>query len=47
MKLSGGGGGEDSGLHGVLWRDGHWDGGADSRREGVVLIEVPVAATVH
>lgn len=28
---------ENSGLHGVLWRDGRWDAGADSRREGVVL----------
>ncbi|HUH10965.1 MAG TPA: gamma-glutamyltransferase, partial [Brevundimonas sp.] len=26
---------ENSGLHGALWRDGRWDGGADSRREGV------------
>jgi gamma-glutamyltranspeptidase/glutathione hydrolase len=33
------GSGEDSGIHGVLWRNGRWDGGADSRREGVVLIE--------
>jgi gamma-glutamyltranspeptidase/glutathione hydrolase len=31
------GSGEDSGLHGVLWRGGRWDVGADSRREGVVL----------
>ncbi|WP_240623174.1 gamma-glutamyltransferase family protein [Brevundimonas lutea] len=28
---------ENSGLHGVLWRDGRWTGGADRRREGVVL----------
>jgi len=28
---------ENSGLHGVLWRDGRWDAGADPRREGVVL----------
>ena len=28
--------GEDSGLHGVLIRDGRLDGGADPRREGVV-----------
>lgn len=26
---------ENSGLHGILWRDGHWDSGADNRREGV------------
>lgn len=26
---------EGSGLHGGLWRDGAWDGGADTRREGV------------
>jgi gamma-glutamyltranspeptidase/glutathione hydrolase len=26
---------ENSGLHGVIWRDGRWDGGADPRREGV------------
>jgi gamma-glutamyltranspeptidase / glutathione hydrolase len=31
--------GEDSGLHGVFWRDGTLQGGADPRREGVVLIE--------
>lgn len=31
--------GEDSGLHGVIWRNGRLDGGADPRREGVVLIE--------
>ena len=29
--------GEDSGLHGVMLRDGRLDGGADPRREGVVL----------
>ena len=29
--------GEDSGLTGVLIRDGRVDGGADPRREGVVL----------
>ena len=29
--------GEDSGLTGVMMRDGHVDGGADPRREGVVL----------
>ncbi|MEH6664632.1 MAG: gamma-glutamyltransferase family protein [Brevundimonas sp.] len=28
---------ENSGLHGVLWRDGRWDAGADPRREGVVV----------
>lgn len=26
---------ENSGLHGILWRNGRWDSGADSRREGV------------
>ncbi len=31
--------GEDSGIQGVLWRNGRWDGGADSRRDGVVLVE--------
>ncbi len=31
--------GEDSGIQGVLWRNGQWDGGADSRRDGVVLVE--------
>jgi gamma-glutamyltranspeptidase/glutathione hydrolase len=30
--------GEDSGVHGVLIRDGRIDGGADPRREGVVLV---------
>jgi len=30
--------GEDSGVHAVLIRDGRIDGGADPRREGVVLI---------
>ena len=30
---------ETSGLHGGVWRDGRWDGGADRRREGVVLID--------
>jgi gamma-glutamyltranspeptidase/glutathione hydrolase len=29
--------GEDSGVHGVLIRDGRVDGGYDPRREGVVL----------
>lgn len=38
------GGGEDSGLHGVLWRNGQWEGGADSRREGRVMTAPPVAA---
>ena len=32
------GAGEDSGVHGVLLRAGRADGGADPRREGVVLI---------
>jgi len=31
--------GEDSGLHGVILRNGRIEGGADPRREGVVLIE--------
>ncbi|MEP9402829.1 gamma-glutamyltransferase [Sphingomonas sp. VNH70] len=31
--------GEDSGLHGVIVRDGRIDGGYDPRREGVVLVE--------
>jgi gamma-glutamyltranspeptidase / glutathione hydrolase len=31
--------GEDSGIHGVFLRAGGLDGGADPRREGVVLIE--------
>ena len=30
---------ENSGLHGGVWRDGRWDGGADDRREGVVRTE--------
>jgi gamma-glutamyltranspeptidase/glutathione hydrolase len=30
--------GEDSGVHGVLIRDGRVDGGFDPRREGVVLV---------
>lgn len=33
--------GEDSGVHGVLIRDGEVDGGADPRREGVVLVGEP------
>jgi gamma-glutamyltranspeptidase/glutathione hydrolase len=33
--------GEDSGVHGVLIRDGQVDGGADPRREGVVLVLPP------
>ncbi len=32
------GSGEDSGLHGFIWRGGKWDAGADSRRDGVVRI---------
>ncbi|WP_284878078.1 gamma-glutamyltransferase family protein [Brevundimonas sp. MEB006b] len=31
---------ETSGLHGAIWRDGRWDGGADPRREGVALSEI-------
>ena len=31
---------ETSGLHGLIWREGRgWDGGADPRREGVVLYD--------
>ncbi|ESQ80114.1 gamma-glutamyltransferase [Asticcacaulis sp. YBE204] len=30
--------GENSGLHGVMFREGKIDGGADPRREGVVLV---------
>lgn len=33
--------GEDSGIQGVLIRDGHVDGGYDPRREGVVLLLKP------
>lgn len=33
--------GEDSGVHGVLIRDGKVDGGYDPRREGVVLVGTP------
>jgi gamma-glutamyltranspeptidase/glutathione hydrolase len=33
--------GEDSGVHGVLIRDGQVDGGYDPRREGVVLLLGP------
>lgn len=32
------GSGEDSGLHGVLIRDGSFDGGADPRRDGVARV---------
>ncbi len=31
---------ETSGLHGAIWRNGRWDGGADPRREGVAASEV-------
>ena len=31
--------GEDSGVQGVLVRDGRIDGGYDPRREGVVLVD--------
>jgi gamma-glutamyltranspeptidase/glutathione hydrolase len=41
------GSGEDSGIHGVIWRNGYWDGGADSRREGVVRIEQRGNVLVH
>ena len=32
---------ETSGLHGAIWRDGRWDGGADPRREGVAVSAAP------
>ncbi|WP_191553785.1 gamma-glutamyltransferase family protein [Brevundimonas aurantiaca] len=32
---------ETSGLHGAMWRDGRWDGGADPRRGGVAGAEAP------
>ncbi len=40
------GSGEDSGLHGVLIRDGRFDGGADPRRDGVArVVTLPPADT--
>lgn len=33
------GSGEDSGIHGIFWRNGNWEAGADSRRDGAVMIE--------
>lgn len=30
---------ETSGLHGAVWRNGRWDGGADTRREGVARMQ--------
>ena len=36
------GSGEDSGLHGFIWRNNAWDAGADKRRDGTVLIEEAV-----
>ena len=33
------GAGEDSGIHGVLYRNGRLEAGADPRREGVALVE--------
>lgn len=33
---------ENSGLHGGVWRDGRWDGGADDRREGIVAVDPAV-----
>ena len=36
--------GEDSGVHGVMIRDGRVDGGYDPRREGVVLLLLPTAS---
>jgi gamma-glutamyltranspeptidase/glutathione hydrolase len=33
---------ENSGLHGGLWHEGRWDGGADDRREGMVATADPV-----
>ncbi|MDF7773696.1 gamma-glutamyltransferase family protein [Sphingomonas sp. AOB5] len=31
--------GEDSGLHGMMWRNGRFDGGYDPRREGRAIVE--------
>ncbi len=42
-----GGEGEDSGVHGVLLRDGRVDGGYDPRREGRVLVMPAVAAVAR
>lgn len=39
--------GEDSGVHGVIVRDGVIDGGYDPRREGRVLIEAAPASAVR
>lgn len=33
------GSGEDSGLHGFIWRNDVWEAGADKRRDGTVVIE--------
>jgi gamma-glutamyltranspeptidase/glutathione hydrolase len=33
------GSGEDSGIQGIFYRNGRFEGGADPRREGVVLVE--------
>jgi gamma-glutamyltranspeptidase/glutathione hydrolase len=35
VEFKGGYGGEGSGLHGIIFRDGRLEGGADPRREGV------------
>jgi gamma-glutamyltranspeptidase/glutathione hydrolase len=35
VAVTGGYAGEGSGLHGIIFRDGHLEGGADPRREGV------------
>lgn len=32
------GSGEDSGLHGFIWRSNAWDAGADKRRDGTIAI---------
>ena len=39
--------GEDSGLHGVMVRDGRIDGGYDPRREGRVLVEAAAGAVAR
>jgi gamma-glutamyltranspeptidase/glutathione hydrolase len=35
VTFNSGRGGEGSGLHGIIFRNGHLEGGADPRREGV------------
>ncbi len=38
------GSGEDSGLHGFIWRNDKWDAGADKRRDGTIAISEPNTA---